>query len=128
MKRILAIVLVLMMGVTVFPVYGQSNALTGKYSIVALEIDGMDMMALFTMMGMDMGFMYIELLDGNRFRMAMDEDEATEGIFSLSGKNLTLTAEGENLAAVFEGNRIIIEQEGDPESGFELSRMIFEKK
>ena len=129
MKGKFVIILVLMLSVSALAVYGQSNAaLAGRYDITAMEIDGVDLLEFFEMMDISLDTMYIELLSNGKFRMAMDQENSVEGTYKLDGKNLKLISDQEDLDSIIEGNKIIIEQHGDEDSGFELSRMIFEKK
>ena len=132
-KSVFFIVLVLAVSVTVFA-QNNSSVPSGKYFLTAFEINGMDMFEFFKMMsemadessGGSLEDMYIEFQGGGKFFMAMgsDEGEGGEGTFLMNGKNITLSANGEELKGTLDGNKLTLEQE----QGNDVIKMVYEKK
>ena len=101
----------------------------GKYQLTIMEIDGADVKGAFKELGMDVDDMRIEIQSGGKFSMTHMGDTKS-GVYKLAGKNITLSPAGEDeIKAVVEDNKIIIEEKGNPEtSGFTSTKMVFEKK
>ena len=105
MKRAIVFILVLMMGLS--GLAAQNAPPSGKFYLTVWEAGGMDMLEFIKSMnemagestGGDAEDLYIELLSGNRFVMASvdADDEPTTGVFTMNGKNIVLTADGEDL-------------------------------
>ena len=131
MKRILVVILVFLFCASMLA--GQSSGtLTGKYYLTFMGSGEFDMLEFFKMMGADLDDFYIELLPGGIFRQVMD-DESSEGKYTVSGNNITLVAEGEELKGVFEGNKITFIQEVSEEEWESTGLMgdmkiVYEKK
>jgi len=131
MKRILVVILVFLFCASMLA--GQSSGtLTGKYYLTFMGSGEFDMLEFFKMMGADLDDFYIELLPGGIFRQVMD-DESSEGKYTMSGNNITLVAEGEELKGVFEGNKITFIQEVSEEEWESTGLMgdmkiVYEKK
>ena len=119
MKKTIALVLVLLLGVSLFA----QNVQTGKYTMTSMLVDGVELLDLFRGMGMDIDGSYIELLSGGKFRMVMfgDENEA-QGLFKVSGDTIIFYADDDedDLTGKIQGSKITIEEEE--------SKMVFEKK
>jgi hypothetical protein len=100
-----------------------SSALSGKYTIVSMEQDGEEMLEMFRMIGVNPDGIYIEFSGENKFSMMMTfmgEEEATTGTYEVNGKNIILSADGDDIPGTIDGNKITMEQDG--------TKMIFEKK
>ena len=120
MKKILAIALVYIFAISLLAGCGGSPsetnmALAGKYTLTSMEMDGEDATPFFSELGMNTDDTYIEFLSGGKFNMKFVGEEA-EGTFKVNGNTVTLTSEDEDLDIIIEGNRLIMGQEGDPES------------
>jgi len=121
MKRTLAIVLVVCFSVSLLAGCGggDGSALRGKYLLSTYEIGGEDLMPLFGEMGLNANDFYIEFMSGGTFRMSMI-DESGEGTFAVKGSKITLTIDGEDMAAKLNGNKVTLEEDG--------MKMVFTKK
>jgi len=133
MRRTIGLLLVFMLCVTLLAGCGggggDNGGLSGKYVLTSMEMDGEDLSAIYAEMGMSMESMYLEFKGGGKCTIAI-MDEAGEGTFKVDGKTVTVSADGEELfKGTIEGNKIIVEEEEDPESaGYSSSKMVFEKK
>ena len=133
MKRTLALLLVFIVSISLFAGCGgdgNNSALTGKYTLVAYEQDGeeilTEMMDMFKELGMvaDDFEMYLEFQSGGKFKLVMS-DEEEKGTFKVNGTAVTLRAGSDDLKGIIEGDTIVIE-ENDPDNG--AIKMVFEKK
>ena len=122
MKKTIALLLGLILSVSLLAGCGGggSAAPTGKYFMTAMELEGEDIFALYTEMGLSADNLYIELLSGGKCKISM-MDETGEGTFKVDGKTITISADGEEaFAGAIEGNKITLEEDGN--------KMVFEKK
>jgi len=112
MKRSLAIVLILMLGA--FMLIGCGSSVAGKYTLSSMEYEGEDITELFSMMGININDVYIELTNEGRFVMDMTAmyEGRTTGTYTVSGSTITLTSGGEDVRAVLQGNNLIIDEDG----------------
>ena len=101
--------------------FAQSNAaLLGKYVMVSMIAEGVELMDLWRELGMDTEVNYIELRRGGRLRMLMFENEM-RGSFKVSGDTITITSDNQSQTLKINENRITMENpDGD---GF----MVFER-
>ena len=131
MKRTIAVILVLMLGITIFAGCGGTK-LSGKYNMVSMTSEGEEiviseyieqMKALYEEMEMDFDENemqgYIEFIDGEKCKVAVF-GETGEGTYKLDGKNIEVTLDGETMKGTVDGNKITL---GDDEA-----TMTFEKK
>ena len=132
MKRTLAVFLVFMFVMSALPADDNTGGPSGKYSLAAWELNGMDMLAFIKMMsemadeskGGDPLDLYIEFQKNGKFIMAMGDGDSGEGMFRVDGKNVTLTYDGEELKGILDGSKFTIEyKEDDGEI-----KMVYEKK
>ena len=133
MKRTLALLLFLIVSISLFAGCGGSGndpALTGKYTLVAYEQDGEEILTEMVDMLKEFGIaednfeMYLEFQSGGKFKL-VSFDEEQKGTFKVNGTTVILSTDGEDLKGKMEGNTIIIE-ENDPDNG--TTKMTFEKK
>ena len=137
MKKTLAVVVVIMFALALLAGCGgggsSSPALTGKYMLVSMvDGDGNDWLEFFKMMSamadegdeFDLDSMYIEFTSGDKFVMAMGEDESGEGTYTVDGNNITLSVDGDEISGTIDGNKITVKDEEDGES----ITMVYEKK
>ena len=110
MKKTIIFILMVILGVSLSA--QSQTALTGKYMLTALEIEGVDLLEALAELGLDTDDNYIELLDGGKFRMVMFDDE-NEGVFKFNGNSIIMTVDGEDLEAVISGGKITIEEDGN---------------
>ena len=130
MKKTIALLLVLICGISMSAVcQGVNSPQPGKYYLTTMEMDGADMKEFFKELGMDVDDMCIELQSGGKFTMSFMGD-IKNGAYKMAGNNITMSSgDDEDMIARIEGNKIIMEEEGDPEtSGFSSSKLVFEKK
>jgi len=137
MKKMLVMVLALVLCVSMIAGCGGGGGggdskatLSGKYNIATMELDGEDMLALMTEMGMDSDSSYLEFLSDGKCKMCVF-DEVNEGTFVVEGNTVKLSGfDDATLLATIDGNKITIEDiSDDPAStGYTSSKMIFEKK
>lgn len=115
--KIVAIITILAIALVVL--VGCGSKLKGKYTIVSMTSGAvtMDETAIRNNGG-NPDELYIEF-DGDTFKMVAF-GTTTEGTYKKEGDKLTLTAEGEDLAATVDGKQIKIEEES--------MSMTFEKK
>jgi len=120
MKKALAITLVLVLAVTMLAGCASSPALSGRYALKSMEAEGMTIdVAMLEMLGMGDLEMYLEFTGGNAFKMAI-MGESVSGTYTLNGKVLTMTIEGEDVQAILDGKTITLEMDE--------GKIIFEKK
>ena len=137
MKRTLVIIFILLFSIFGLAACsgGKNATLTGKYTIVSWEVDGQDWLAFFESMSAmaDEGgefnreAMYFDFQSDGKFLMNMSDETGElpqEGTYTVDGNTVKLTAAGEELSGIIDGNKIIIEQK---EAGT-VSKMVFEKK
>ena len=136
MKKTFALLLVLAISVAMLagcngaektdaPAAGAS--VTGKYTIVSMEAEGMDMLALFQAMGASIDGIYLELLADGTFKLVMEieimgetQSDIQEGTYKVDGTTITLTVDEEDVTATIDGAKITMEQAG--------AKLVFEKK
>ena len=151
MKKVIAIILVLILGLSILTACGgreepppplpsprtrdalavaatptpaptpEVNRVEGFYTIVSLGPDSDEVFELYESIGFDLNDFYIELRSGGIFRMAVfpeDEDDITEGTYSINGTSITMDAEGEAITGTIEDGRITL-IEDDIEMVFE---------
>ena len=88
------------------------STLTGKYVITDLinDPEGVtfaEMDEMYKNMGLDIAdYLYMELLDGERFKLVMFGEEEASGRYTAEGSTLTLTAEGGTTTADISGKTI----------------------
>lgn len=132
MKKTIAVLLVLLIGVTLLVgCGGGGSALSGKYTLTSITMDGQTMTvaelkeAASTLgVDFDLSGFYIEFKTGNKFSLGMKMellgmDEAIEGTYTVNGNKITLTVEGEPQEATINGNKVTISMGEDS--------MVFEK-
>ena len=124
MKRILAVVVVFLF--CICTLVGQNHMPEGKYDLVSIGNETFDMLELFKMMGEEVPDSYIDFSSNGKFRLVMMGEEA-EGTYKVSGNNITLIHDDEDMKAKIEGNNIIIEDSDESESGQGPMRMVFTK-
>ena len=126
MKKVLATVLVLILGLSVLVGCGAGgSALEGRYTPTAWEINGVDYYELLQQAsenGNEIDEMYIEFNADGTFKMELGDDDG-DGTYKVAGNKVTLTADGEDLEATTEGNTVIIEMT----RGDDSMRLVFEK-
>ena len=137
MKKVIMLLLVLIVGVSAFTGCGGGSAAggsaTGKYALVSMvDSEGNDWLEMLASMAamfgeedesFDFSSLYLELKDGGKFVMSM-MDEVQEGTYRINGKNITLTAEGEDISGTINGKKISLSAEEEGQS----MTMVFEKK
>ena len=113
----------------------QAQAPTGKYNLASVEgDDGSDWTAFFTMMGFDLSNFHIEFQGDGKCIVSIGlegETEAKEATYKVDGKNIIFSTGDPAMPdwpAIFEDDKIIIEQAGDPELGSPGMKMVFQKK
>ena len=119
MKRLIAILLILIFSVAMLTACGDDAGLTGKYYLTSVT-EGDETMDASTLaeLGLDISGFHIEFLDSNRFRI-VTFDESEDGTYKLDGKSLTLSADGETIDATIDNSTITLDAEG--------TIMVFEK-
>jgi len=124
-RNILLVLLVVSILCTLAACSGSS--LSGKYVIVDV-VDDPEGITFEEMDGMykDMGlsikdYLYIEILDGDRFKLVMFGEEEAKGTYTRDGDTLTLTAEGGTSTAEVSGKKITWTYAGS-------AKLVFEKK
>jgi len=117
MKKILPIILILLLGVALLT---GCNSLSGRYILISMELDGEEAIELFSVLGIDLNDIYIEFTSDGKFVMDMTVIYAgrTEGTYAVRGNIVTLTSNGDDVTAIIDGNRVIID-EADNKAVFE---------
>lgn len=117
-KSIIITAVVILLAISLIVLAGCGGKLSGKYELVSVKAQGVEMAGdgLKTA-GMD--GMYIEFVDGSKFKMTM-MGETAEGTYELEGKTLKMTVDGDTAEATIDGKKITMDQEG--------VSMTFEKK
>lgn len=127
MKRIVVILLALLLGTTMLTGLagcGGNSAPSGRYTLVSLEMDGYDVVEVYTALGMDTSDMYLEFTGDKNYKLVM-LDETQTGVYELNGNRITV---GE-ITGTIEGNKITFEETGNPATdGYSTLKMVFEKK
>ena len=131
MKRTIAVILILMMGLTILAGCGGAK-LSGKYELISITEDGetelwVDWVKEMkeytdedTTVDESVYEAYIEFIDGEKCKMVMAGD-ATEGTYKVDGKNVEINIDDETAKGTIDGKKITIEI-------YEGSVMLFEKK
>jgi len=131
MKKTLALVLAFMLCMALLASCDGigGGTLSGKYSIVAMEENGKDVLSEYKdVFGVDdaaLAEMFtLEFLSGGKCKVAFwGEDE--EGTFTVSGNTVTITIDGDAQTATINGNKITLAFTDDYG---ENVKMVFEKK
>ena len=84
----------------------------GYYTLIAYEADGEDLMEIFAALGMDVSNFFLEILDGERYRVFLGD--FLEGFYSVSGDAISLTTDDleTDVTGIIEGNKLILDVEG----------------
>lgn len=114
MKRVLAVVLALVMVLSLTACGGGLS--TGKYKLTSYKLGDTDLASL---LGDAADTMYIEIVDGEKARIALGEDEIGECKYDSSCFYL----DDEKLNYTVSGGKIIIKEEAEGMS----VEMVFEK-
>jgi len=119
MKKTLAIILVILFGIALLT---GCNSLSGRYTLISMDLDGEDITELFSILGIDINDIYLEFTSDGKFVMDMSAiySGRTEGTYTVSGNTLTLTSNGDDVIAIIQGSKIIIDDDD--------SQAIFEKR
>ena len=154
MKKSILLLLVLILGISLLAGCGGNNGgnntpprentsggnntatlgLTGKYTLVSMiDTEGDDWMEMFNDLSelsdegseFDPNAFFIEFKSDSKCTVSITGDEAVECTYTVNGKIITITAEGENIKGTIEGNKITLE---DADMGADSMKMIFEKK
>jgi len=133
MKKIIALLLVLVLGLTTLAGCGGAK-LTGRYDLVSMTSEGeifpladyiQEMKDMFEEEGRGDEFVesdyqgYIEFIDANTCKLVMF-GESADGTYTLDGKSIEIVAEGETMTLTLDGSRIILDDDGE--------EIVFEKK
>ena len=109
MKKTIAILLALVFSMSSLAGCGYgSSTLSGKYDLVSMTSEGETLDAVQLK---DFGIEgYFEFLDGGKVKVEAF-GETSEGTFTVSGTNVTITIDGEPASGTISGNRITIEDD-----------------
>ena len=132
MKKLIALLLVLMLGITILAGCGGNASLSGKYVLKSMVSDGetIDMaeyMQEFKELYEELGEEFKESdfesyleFSGSNVTVSL-VGMAGKGTYKLDGKNIEITADGETLKGTIDGNKITLDYG-------EGSLMTYEKK
>ena len=116
----------------VFTACGNKITMEGTWGLTAMEINGEDYLATMAELATSMGeefdpasiMNYEFLKDGTMKMTSYGDEEAETGTYTLNGKELTISSDGESIKGIVEGNTLVIEEIGEDMSG----KMTFTKK
>lgn len=124
MKKTIIMLLMLVIGISMLVGCGGSTTptLSGKYYFVSMTADGETVTVEdMTAFGVNPDDLYLEFQAGGNFRIVLSGISVTQtGTFTVDGKTVTLTVEGDSLIGTIDGNRVTLENDGET--------MVFEKK
>ncbi|WP_310604706.1 hypothetical protein [Anaerosporobacter sp.] len=116
MKKLSCLLAVILVMAMAFTACGSSDKLAGKKFVLdSMKMAGMTISAsdLELNGSIEHGALYLEFKKDGKAIISVD-GEANEGTYTLSGKNLTLIGDGEEMKGIVDGNTITIsEGEGD---------------
>ena len=129
MKKVMVSVVAIIMVLSLVACGGGKNAdVAGTYKMTSMEAAGvtMDIAQLAEAAGMDADLFKLELKEDGNFEMSMFDGAGTEsvsGTWKADGNTVTMTAEGEDLKATVDGNKLTVEESYEGQT----MKMVFEK-
>ena len=138
MKRTIAVILVLMLGLTLLAGCGGTK-LSGKYELISVTEDGetemwadvvkemkeynenmKEMLEEYEELDESAYESYLEFIDGEKCKLIF-WGEVGEGTYKIDGKNIEMTIDEETYKGTIDGKKITIDMD-------EVSTMLFEQK
>ena len=116
MKKAIALLLVMLIGIGIIAGCGSSSAkLSGKYHLV---LDQETKASIEEFSGGEVEW-YIEFLSGDKCKLVIMGD-SEDGTYKITDKSVEITVDGDSITAKIDGNKVIIDEDGE--------EMVYQKK